>query len=277
MLENIYNIIPDVYHLIPTGSITGDEITSIFLAYILPGIVIGGGFAFWYVFVFIRSYHKKESDNFINEHYNPKEDMRPGRIEEIERGNKTIFKLFVLFVVLILLSLLVYDLPPAYGIRVAGAAPSAPTDAHHYMDIDVVGYQWQWVFIYPNGSSTRHYVVLPDDTPIQFNVTSVDVMHSFYLINVTKVDAFPGHYNYIWTNITQTGLFHFECVELCGLGHAHMRGQAFVLTPQNFTKWENQQKPGEMNETFVYHGVTYNYGPTDYDNGIPAAPPSAGD
>ena len=122
-------------------------------------------------------------------------DMRPGRIENLERGNKTVFKLFVLFVVLILLSLLVYDykasevpmlpaivgikktefwiivntvilvfysliplfvlfvvlillsllvydLPPAYGIRVAGAAPSAPTDSHHYMDINVVGYQW---------------------------------------------------------------------------------------------------------------------------------------
>ncbi|WP_287950542.1 cytochrome-c oxidase [Acidiplasma sp.] len=271
---NILNILPNAYQLIPKGSITGAEITSIYLAYIIPGIVIGAGFAFWYIYVFLKSWKRHEEFD-ENAPYNPDEDMRPGRIENIERGNKTIFKVFVLFVVIVLISLLVYDLPPAYGIRVAGAAPSAPTDNHHYLDIDVVGYQWQWIFIYPNGSSTRHFAVLPANTPIQFNVTSVDVMHSFYLINVTKVDAFPGHYNYIWTNITTPGLYHFECVELCGLGHAHMRGPAFVLPYSQWKTWESQQKPGEMNETFVYNGVKYSYGPTLY--GATPTPPSAGD
>ncbi len=275
MME-LYNILPNVYHLIPRGSITGAEITSIFIAYIIPGILIGGGFALWYVYVFLKSYKPKKADGFESETYHKDEDMRPGRIENLERGNKTIFKVFVLFVVLILLSLLVYDLPPAYGIRVAGAAPSAPTDAHHYMDIDVIGYQWQWIFVYPNGASSRHFVVLPEDTPIQFNVTSVDVMHSFYLINITKVDAFPGHYNYVWSNITIPGLYHFECVELCGLGHAHMRGQAFVISQSNFTKWENTLKPGEMTENYTYNGIAYNYGPTDYDNGVVPVAPSAG-
>ncbi|MGE9809974.1 cytochrome c oxidase subunit II [Ferroplasma acidiphilum] len=272
----LYNIIPSVYHLIPRGSITGAEITSIFLAYILPGILIGGGFALWYVYVFLKSYKPKNADEFEKEKYNKDMDMRPGRIENLERGNKTIFKIFVLFVVLILLSLLVYDLPPAYGIRVAGAAPSAPTDSHHYMDIDVIGYQWQWVFIYPNGASSRHFLVLPADTPIQFNVTSVDVMHSFYLINVTKVDAFPGHYNYIWSNITLTGEYQFECVELCGLGHAHMRGQAFVLPKAQYQSWLNTTRGGEMVEQFHVGTYSENYGPNNYDNGTIITPPSAG-
>ncbi len=273
---DILNILPQTYHLIPKGSITGAEITSIFLAYIIPGIVIGAGFAFWYIYVFLKSWKRHDEYN-ENGPYDAKNDMKPGRIEPLERGNKTLFKVFVLFVVMVLLSLLVYDLPPAYGIRVAGAAPGAPTDSHHYLDINVVGYQWQWIFIYPNGSSTRHYAVLPANTPIQFNVTSVDVMHSFYMVNVTKVDAFPGHYNYIWTNITNPGIYQFECVELCGLGHAHMRGNAFVIPYQNWSKWQSQQKPGELNETFVYHGVTYNYGPTLYNSNITATPPSAGD
>ncbi len=271
----IYNIIPNVYHLIPKGSITGAEITSIFLAYILPGMLIGGGFALWYVYVFLKSYKPKSADEFEHSKYNKDADMRPGRIENLERGNKTVFKLFVLFVVLILLSLLVYDLPPAYGIRVAGAAPSAPTDSHHYMDINVVGYQWQWVFIYPNGASSRHFVVLPADTPIQFNVTSVDVMHSFYLINVTKVDAFPGHYNYIWSNITQTGLFYFECVELCGLGHAHMRGPAFVVTKGQYQNWLKSTAPGELVESFNLYGYSVNYGPNN-NYSKPITPPAAG-
>ncbi|AAT43891.1 cytochrome c oxidase subunit II [Picrophilus oshimae] len=268
----ILGITPDVYHLIPKGSISGDLITSIFLAYILPGIVIGAGFAFWYIYVFIRNWdHIKKKPE---EH---EDDMRPGRIEAIERGNKTLFKVFVLFVVLILLSLMVYDLPPAYGVRVAGAAPSAPTDNHHYMYIDVIGYQWQWIFIYPNGSSTRHFAVLPADTPIQFNVTSVDVMHSFYLINVTKVDAFPGHYNFIWTNITTPGLYYFECVELCGLGHAHMRGPVAVIPLKQWEQWESKQKPGEMNQTFDFFGICQSYGGNRYDGGITPTPPSAGD
>ena len=231
--------------------------------------------ALWYVYVFLKSYKPKSADEFEHSKYNKDADMRPGRIENLERGNKTVFKLFVLFVVLILLSLLVYDLPPAYGIRVAGAAPSAPTDSHHYMDINVVGYQWQWVFIYPNGASSRHFVVLPADTPIQFNVTSVDVMHSFYLINVTKVDAFPGHYNYIWSNITQTGLFYFECVELCGLGHAHMRGPAFVVTKGQYQNWLKSTAPGELVESFNLYGYSVNYGPNN-NYSKPITPPAAG-
>ena len=74
----LYNILPSVYHLIPRGSITGAEITSIFLAYIIPGVLIRAGFALWYVYVFLRSYKPKKADDFENSKYNKDVDMRPG-------------------------------------------------------------------------------------------------------------------------------------------------------------------------------------------------------
>lgn len=60
-----------------------------------------------------------------------------------------------------------------------GSLPSA-TDSTEIGPIQVIGRQWSWEFIYPNGvrSSELH---LPVDRQIYFRLISMDVLHGFYI------------------------------------------------------------------------------------------------
>lgn len=69
--------------------------------------------------------------------------------------------------------------------------PSA-TDSTEIGPIQVIGRQWSWEFIYPNGvrSSELH---LPVDRPIYFRLISMDVLHGFYIPAFRlKQDLIPG-------------------------------------------------------------------------------------
>lgn len=69
--------------------------------------------------------------------------------------------------------------------------PSA-TDSTEIGPIQVIGRQWSWEFIYPNGvrSSELH---LPVDRQIYFRLISMDVLHGFYIPAFRlKQDLIPG-------------------------------------------------------------------------------------
>jgi cytochrome c oxidase subunit 2 len=66
------------------------------------------------------------------------------------------------------------------------------TDSTEIGPIQVIGRQWSWEFIYPNGvrSSELH---LPVDRPIYFQLISMDVLHGFYIPAFRlKQDLIPG-------------------------------------------------------------------------------------
>jgi len=82
--------------------------------------------------------------------------------------------------------------------RLATAGPlesaSLPisTDSTEIGPIQVIGRQWSWEFIYPNGvrSSELH---LPVDRQIYFRLISMDVLHGFYIPAFRlKQDLIPG-------------------------------------------------------------------------------------
>jgi cytochrome c oxidase subunit 2 len=52
-----------------------------------------------------------------------------------------------------------------------------------------------------------------------------------------KMDAVPGIKTTILVTPKHTGEFAVVCAELCGLGHATMRGKARVVTKAEFDKW----------------------------------------
>jgi cytochrome c oxidase subunit 2 len=72
-----------------------------------------------------------------------------------------------------------------------GSLPSA-TDSTEIGPIQVIGRQWSWEFIYPNGvrSSELH---LPVDRQIYFRLISMDLLHGFYIPAFRlKQDLIPG-------------------------------------------------------------------------------------
>ena len=103
--------------------------------------------------------------------------------------------------------------------------------------INVVGRQWSWTFVYPNGHSSGNLTV-PAGQDVVLNVTSRDVTHSIFIPSLdVGIDATPGKNNMLWFNQPQTGTYIIRCRELCGIGHAGMFTKLVVLTPSDYQTW----------------------------------------
>lgn len=106
-------------------------------------------------------------------------------------------------------------------------------------NVQVIGFQFGWRFIYPNGFSSIGNLTLPAGRPIVLNVTSQDVYHKFAIIEFgsAAIDAIPGQVNRIWFVANQTGVYHVQCFELCGVGHALMKAVVTVVDGAAFDRW----------------------------------------
>ena len=72
---------------------------------------------------------------------------------------------------------------------------------------------------------------------VRFEITSVDVIHSFWIPALRyKHDAIPGS-TQIATLVFSRGVFPGQCAEFCGLRHADMIFTADALSPAAFTAW----------------------------------------
>ncbi len=111
------------------------------------------------------------------------------------------------------------------------------------LQVKVIGQQFTWKFVYSDyGDATSGELVLPVGRETRFTMTSVDVIHSFWVPNFgQKQDAVPGIETTILVTPTRTGEFAVVCAELCGLGHATMRAKARVVTQSEFDAWVKEQ------------------------------------
>jgi cytochrome c oxidase subunit II len=102
--------------------------------------------------------------------------------------------------------------------------------------------------------TTVNQLYLPVNKPVLVRLRSKDVIHSFGVPEFrVKQDAIPGLTIPIWfvPNVTtaemrsKTGKPEFQyeiaCAQLCGLGHARMRGFVTVLPPGDFQKWLDEK------------------------------------
>ncbi len=128
-----------------------------------------------------------------------------------------------------------------------GQGPSPlvrPHSSTPALEVQVIGQQWSWTFRYPayGGVETQH-LELPAGRVIAFHVTSLDVVHSFWAIELAvKADANPGVDNVAYVRPLQIGSFQIRCAELCGLWHAHMADTGRVVSAPEFSRWIAQQE-----------------------------------
>lgn len=116
-----------------------------------------------------------------------------------------------------------------------------PADA---IQVRVTGQQWMWKVEYPdypgvqlNSSVEENEItlVVPKGKPVQLTMTSVDVLHDFYIPAFrVKRDVIPGRYTNLWFEATQVGEFNLYCAEYCGDQHSAMIGKVKVLEPELF-------------------------------------------
>jgi cytochrome c oxidase subunit 2 len=120
-----------------------------------------------------------------------------------------------------------------------GSSPIWTPTSKTILPIQVIGQQWKFTYRYPTfGGFETDQLVVPNDTTIQFNVTSLDVIHSFWAYQLgVKADANPDYNNVAYTTPQQLGSFTVRCAELCGLWHGAMYNSGAVVTPQQFESW----------------------------------------
>jgi cytochrome c oxidase subunit 2 len=158
----------------------------------------------------------------------------------------------------------------APGLIVWSQFVNVPKDA---TEVEVIAQQWQWSFRLPGadgklGTSNARFIGpdnplginpddangkddvvvvaadlhLPIDKPVKVLLRSIDVVHDFYVPEFrAKMDMVPGTVTYFWFTPTRTGTFEVLCAELCGIGHAFMRGAVEVDNQQDYQAWLQQQ------------------------------------
>jgi cytochrome c oxidase subunit II len=112
------------------------------------------------------------------------------------------------------------------------------------VEVQVIGQQWAFTYRYPSygGVETPH-LVLPEGETIEMHVTSLDVIHSFWAIELgAKADAVPGFDNVLFLEPLEEGSFEIKCAELCGLWHGQMYDTGEVMSAEDFDAWATQQQ-----------------------------------
>jgi cytochrome c oxidase subunit 2 len=117
-------------------------------------------------------------------------------------------------------------------------------------ELQVTAKQFNWEVVYPGADrqfGTQDDVKFDNDLHVPVNkvvriqLQSSDVIHSFFLPNLRlKQDAVPGRNILVWFEATKPGKYELPCAELCGFGHSGMKGWLFVHTPEDYTKWAEE-------------------------------------
>lgn len=120
----------------------------------------------------------------------------------------------------------------------------AEPPAGERVKVEVVGHQWWWEFNYPElGITAANELHVPVDKPISLEITSLDVIHSFWIPKLAgKTDLIPTRINTMWFEAERAGLFYGQCAEFCGAAHALMRFRVIAQSQAEFDQWVAAQK-----------------------------------
>ena len=99
------------------------------------------------------------------------------------RGNWLLETVWTVIPTILALSMFYFGWQSYLGLR------KVPAGA---IEIDVIGQQFSWVFVYPNEKVSEDELVVPRGSPIKLNVTSEDVIHSLYHSGISS-EGRRGH------------------------------------------------------------------------------------
>jgi cytochrome c oxidase subunit 2 len=153
---------------------------------------------------------------------------------------------------------------PAGAGGAEGPNPVWTPSTGHQLDVQVIAQQWKFTYRYPSfGGMETNTLVLPDDTEIDFHVTSLDVIHSFWAYQLgVKADANPGVDDVAYTKTKQLGTFDVRCSELCGIWHGAMYDYGKVVSKTAFMAWATRSEKELADNTKNLPPFAWTYVPT---------------
>jgi len=132
------------------------------------------------------------------------------------------------------------------------------------LQVQVIGQQWAFTYRYPQfGGFETTQLELPVGQPVRFNVTSLDVIHSFWAYQLgVKADANPDVNNVAYTTPQHTGTFTVRCAELCGIWHGAMYDYGKVVADSDFLNWAQSSETQLASVTKLLPPYALTYDPT---------------
>lgn len=140
--------------------------------------------------------------------------------------------------VIVLTACLVYGLSTTARLN----APPEPGE----LTIRVTGEMWWWRVQYLDGDrtlfETANEIRIPTGAPVTFQLTSADVIHSFWVPRLAaKLDMIPGRTNTLRLQADAPGAYRGQCTEFCGAAHALMAFEVIAVAPAEFEAWRARQ------------------------------------
>jgi cytochrome c oxidase subunit 2 len=128
--------------------------------------------------------------------------------------------------------------------------------------VEVVAFKWNWQFNYRDGvgegantvaatvgsSDEIPVLVLPTGQIVRFELTSQDVIHSFWVPELLfKRDVFPGNERNVFEvtiRVDKEGHYVGRCAELCGTYHSMMTFELRAVAPDSYQQYVSALESG---------------------------------
>jgi cytochrome o ubiquinol oxidase subunit 2 len=118
------------------------------------------------------------------------------------------------------------------------------------LDIQVVGQDWKWLFIYPEqGVASVNQMAIPAGRPISLRITSDTVMNSFYVPALAgQIYAMAGMQTRLQLLSNQPGKFVGRNTQYSGGGFSDQYFEVVATTPAEFDAWvaRARQSPDKL-------------------------------
>jgi cytochrome c oxidase subunit 2 len=240
-------------HLPPgamSSSASGQQFDLTVLATIATPVVLGVLIYFGYALIFWRAKEGDDTDG------------------PAIHGNTRVQLSWIVVTSTIVLALAVFGtyelIAPAGAGGGEGPQPIWKPNTSNILQVQVIAQQWAFTYRYPQyGGMETTDLVLPVNEAVQFNVTSLDVIHDFWAYQLgVKADANPGVNNVAYTTPQHTGSFTVRCDELCGLWHGAMYDYGQVMSVSAFQAWAQQTETQLAKITAILPPYALTYDPT---------------
>ena len=225
----------DIPVLQPHGEIAQQQLNLIIITTLLAVFVVVPVF----ILLFTIAWKYREG--------NKKADYQP----EMD-GNRWLEALWWGIPVLIIIALAIITAISTFALD-----PYKPLDSEKApLKVQVISLEWKWLFIYPDqGIATVNYLNVPEDTPIEFTITSDAPMNSFWVPALGgQVYAMTGMSTKLHLIANKTGSYNGASANLSGDGFSGMRFVVNSQTEEEFNKWIADSK----NSQNFLNSISYN-------------------
>ncbi|MCB9358120.1 MAG: cytochrome c oxidase subunit II [Calditrichaeota bacterium] len=149
-------------------------------------------------------------------------------------------KLEIIWTVIPVLTLIAISIPAYSTLKKIEVPPKSD------LVVEVIGHQFFWEYRLPkyDVGFANEPLVVPADKIITLNLTSVDVIHSWWVPSFgVKQDANPGRITHAWFK-APAGKYKGQCAELCGPLHGEMWIDVQVVSDSEFETWLESKQNG---------------------------------